>query len=132
MLPNEIMFHIFDYICRPPFYFYRKCSGVGCGKIAKETEKLLRCSFCKHVYYCNQSCQKSDYKKHAQCCKTYVESQKPKHKKTVIQSFNSHFGCNVVVDEDKKYENLAILLCGPQKIAKDMIQSILNNKKKNV
>lgn len=40
-----------------------------CAFCLKKSDTLLRCSLCKQVYYCNQSCQNSDWTKHKQVCK---------------------------------------------------------------
>ena len=36
---------------------------------------LLRCATCKHAYYCNVDCQRSDYSKHKVECKTMARKK---------------------------------------------------------
>lgn len=59
-IPRELLFAIFDWICRPPWIWLRRC--FTCGK----TDRMLkRCSHCKVAYFCDQVCQKQGYKKHS-------------------------------------------------------------------
>ncbi|KAI3615811.1 hypothetical protein WG66_010419 [Moniliophthora roreri] len=41
-----------------------------CGACGKRDAKLMKCSACKTVTYCNVACQKVDWQKHKPICKT--------------------------------------------------------------
>lgn len=48
----------------------RKCCNTACGKTSGQ---LSNCSECKRVQYCNQECQKADWKAHKKVCKKFQE-----------------------------------------------------------
>ncbi|KAL5474915.1 hypothetical protein EMCRGX_G026942 [Ephydatia muelleri] len=52
--------------------FPKKCTN--CGKVAEEGTKLLRCSKCKTIGYCNEACQRNDWSAHKLKCKSGVPS----------------------------------------------------------
>lgn len=52
--------------------FPKKCTN--CGKVTEEGTKLLRCSKCKSVGYCNDACQRNDWSAHKLKCKAGVPS----------------------------------------------------------
>ena len=45
--------------------------GERCCFCEKSSESLLQCSGCGNVQYCNQTCQRSDWKTHKKSCKVY-------------------------------------------------------------
>lgn len=52
-------------------------SEVGCA-VCNRTDKLLRCSRCKTVFYCTKEHQKRDWKRHKEFCTTHpVQSAAP-------------------------------------------------------
>jgi hypothetical protein len=54
----------------------RKCHW--CSRPESESSPLLRCSTCKDTLYCNQNCQKWDYKSiHKKVCQTFFASSLP-------------------------------------------------------
>lgn len=51
-------------------YFDEKCN------FCNKTCKKLQCGRCKHVYYCDEKCQKSDWKEHKLDCNEYIIEEK--------------------------------------------------------
>ena len=42
-----------------------------CGHCSEARDSLLKCSACGSVGYCNQSCQKADWKNHKKVCRCF-------------------------------------------------------------
>jgi hypothetical protein len=48
-----------------PAFLDHQCNSCG---LPSEKSKLLLCSRCKRLYYCDKECQKRDWKKHKRVC----------------------------------------------------------------
>jgi MYND finger len=44
------------------------CGRVGCDAFEREVKEFQRCSRCKSIGYCSQTCQKMDWAKHRKSC----------------------------------------------------------------
>ncbi|KAJ7141580.1 hypothetical protein C8R46DRAFT_1361177 [Mycena filopes] len=52
----------------PDYISYRACDNLECGAI-QQKQNLKACSLCRgSMYYCNDSCQRADWKSHRQIC----------------------------------------------------------------
>ena len=50
---------------------------VSCRSCGKTGDNLLRCGACKLVWYCDQVCQRRNWKRHKKNCRRQTESEKP-------------------------------------------------------
>ncbi|KAI1797906.1 hypothetical protein LXA43DRAFT_876736 [Ganoderma leucocontextum] len=45
------------------------CGNFSCSKLQNSLSNLSKCSVCKAVLYCSQSCQQADWKRHKKYCR---------------------------------------------------------------
>jgi len=102
-VPSEILHAIFRYVCRPPFFFHKRC--YGCSKLSPD---LKRCGRCKQVFYCSQTCQKNTHSRHSGlCAASFAQKTQP-----ILNEFMDQFGVNVVAGADLPYREHTLLLYG--------------------
>lgn len=62
VLPVEVLFAIFDWVCRPPFKMLKRC--FRCNSL----HKPKKCSKCKLVFFCSVECQRASNDSHKRFC----------------------------------------------------------------
>ena len=114
-VPVEIMFMIYERVCRPPYVFHRRCHG--CSKLSPD---LKRCGSCKQVLYCSRECQKKSYSEHSKPCTAYLEKysdvkskkQKPDFMNVLMGQLMNQLGVKPIARADKIYRKRVVLFYG--------------------
>jgi hypothetical protein len=63
LLPAEVLFKVFDWICKPPFVWMKRC--FECGVVKSD---MQRCSSCKVVHFCDVACLRAAWPSHKEAC----------------------------------------------------------------
>lgn len=107
LLPYELVEHIFNFLCRPPFYFYRRC--LQCKKIETARGQLKRCGGCKMVLFCNKHCQAN--------CETHITpcARSSHHKKSPYDYLRIP---PMISPSDSKYKLLVDMVYGEHNLVK--------------
>lgn len=77
----------------------RGCCCLYCGKVERYDQRMQRCGRCRQVFYCDKTCQQSDWYRHkALCQSTTTSKERPKGMSSLVPLLSQ---LRITVDEHR-------------------------------